>query len=307
MLDMTENEQTAFLEIKERLSTSLFRFLLESIDILSTKYGSSYISHANYYSETLKAAFGNKSWPDWPVDGFVAWTRAILREENYFDKFDVYSRSIDDFSFIKRNIYENPAVMEDYYLVGLYLTYILWPHQYELLSFFIENFITPYNGNGKLSEWGIGHGLLSLTALNRWKNTHLLGYDISPYSLNFAQKILSQAGHNDTELKLGDVIETPLDQKCDYIICGELLEHVANPEGLLRKASDCLLSGGKLFLTTAINAPQEDHIVLFRSLSEVVELLEQSFSILTYDVSTHPNREKDSNPPQVAAFVLENR
>lgn len=73
--------------------------------------------------------------------------------------------------------------------------------------------------------------------------SYCLGIDILAEDLN----ALKGQGFN---VRLHDISERPLDEKFDFIVLGELIEHVGNPEGLLRNSALCLHPSGRLFLTT---------------------------------------------------------
>jgi SAM-dependent methyltransferase len=73
--------------------------------------------------------------------------------------------------------------------------------------------------------------------------SYCLGIDILAADL----EVLREQGYN---VRLHDISESPLDEKFDFVVLGELIEHVGNPEGLLRNSAHCLSSGGRLFLTT---------------------------------------------------------
>ena len=59
------------------------------------------------------------------------------------------------------------------------------------------------------------------------------------------------------------------------ILLIEILEHLTDPEKMIRMAADSLVSGGRLFLTTAIDMPQFDHLYNFVQ-GEIVEMLEKN-------------------------------
>lgn len=88
---------------------------------------------------------------------------------------------------------------------------------------------------------------------------------------------------------------------------GEVLEHVENPHDFIGKMRELLADDGYAFLTTAINAPQPDHIYLFRNLEEVTRLFE-GFTIVDQVVTNTNNYPLEKaikkKAPLVAGFVL---
>jgi len=71
----------------------------------------------------------------------------------------------------------------------------------------------------------------------------VLGVDILPKAV----EDLKARGYN---VLLRDVTADPLDEKFELITCGEVIEHLGNPGGLLKAARKMLLPGGRLVLTT---------------------------------------------------------
>ena len=57
---------------------------------------------------------------------------------------------------------------------------------------------------------------------------------------------------------------------------GEVLEHLDEPLLILNKLSSLLSENGYLWLTTPTNAPALDHVYLFRSRQEIIDLLEEA-------------------------------
>ena len=71
----------------------------------------------------------------------------------------------------------------------------------------------------------------------------------------------------------------------------EVLEHVEHPLLLLDSLRKCLADGGHAFVSVPVNAPEKDHIFLFRSLEEVEHVIIQAgFKILSQRVLYTKNR-----------------
>jgi SAM-dependent methyltransferase len=71
----------------------------------------------------------------------------------------------------------------------------------------------------------------------------ILGVDILP---NEVEKLKSE-GYN---VMLHDITASPLNQKFDLIVVGEVIEHLGNPGSLFTSAQKMLKPGGRLILTT---------------------------------------------------------
>jgi 2-polyprenyl-3-methyl-5-hydroxy-6-metoxy-1,4-benzoquinol methylase len=139
-------------------------------------------------------------------------------------------------------------------------------------------------------EVGIGHGLLSASLLS--SNPELVGYglDISPAAPQISSQVSTffQLGNTITTT-VGDAVEhIPLAHGARYqtMICAEVLEHLQDPARLLRNMHAALEADGILFLTASINMESVDHLYLFRSDDEVVQMMEDSgFKVLNRELA----------------------
>jgi ubiquinone/menaquinone biosynthesis C-methylase UbiE len=292
-----------------RLNRSLFMTLGAAISDLTRDYGPAYLDDFERDLELLRAAFPEKPWPDWAVQGYVRLNKEILKEEMHFRQTGEYTAKPEDLGRVTEEVYDNEDVMDSYYLVGLYGTYFLWPHHYRVLDFFRRSFLRIGPPPRRLAEWGVGHGLLTLEALRQWPEARALIVDVSKHSLGFAGRILGAAAVGGRcEPLQGDVLKLKLADlpTADRIICSELLEHVPDPGLLLDRLCGALAPGGLAYLTGAINAAQPDHVYLFTSDRQLFRLVEDHGLVIKASLTAcHPNREGSENPPAVLAMVVE--
>ncbi|MCB0332932.1 MAG: methyltransferase domain-containing protein [Bdellovibrionales bacterium] len=288
----------------EALRSSFFSFLAKPIDELIAQEGQAYVIGAEKHLERIKTAFPDKPWPKAAVESYTRFNKEILREELEFKKTGRYAMDEATLAEVCEKVYDNPEVMEAYYLEGLYLTYYFWPHHYDLVQYYTSSFVHRFPGGTTLTEWGVGHGFLSLLFLEKWKGMKVRAYDISRHSIAYSEQMFRSAGIADVSFHLADILENECPQT-DALICGELLEHVPDPNLLLQRAAATLAPEGRMFMTAAINAAQEDHVTLFRSDSEVLDLMRaEGFEVESSLTITHPNRVNEEAPPQVVACVL---
>ena len=293
---------------RAHLDKSLFKSLGAAIPELEARFGEAYLDDFEAHLELLGRAFPERPWPAWAVQGFVRFNKEILREESQFRESGEYSAKAEDFDRIVEDTYDNADVMDRFYLVGLYCSYFIWPHHYDILTFFREAFLSGAGAEPeRLAEWGVGHGLFSALALKRWPRAQAELCDISRHSLNFSEALLRASGALDRcRMLLADVTSGELPQPVDRLICGELLEHTPEPQLLLDRIRQSLRPGGIAYLTGAVNAPQSDHVSLFRSGEELTSLVEgRGFRIRQQVSLCHPNRMAEQNPPTVVAMVIE--
>lgn len=309
---MTQDKTTVSFPLVDALQQSLNKTLFGSsssaVDSLLASHGEAYLEDFERYLGLLTRAFPEKPFPQWPARGFQRLGSTILREEIAFKQTGRYSAGPEELESLKEDFYANPEVMEEYYLVGLLCSYFLWPHHYRLLEFYRRSFLDAAPGDGGLvMEWGPGHGLLGLEALYVWRTNPALLIDLSPQSLDFCKGMLSASGMiGRCTLRRGDILSAGDLPAAERIICGELLEHVPDPAALIGGLRSALEKNGRAFLTGAINAPQPDHIFLFRNERELIDLVEsEGLSVRAHLTVRHPSRQDDDSPPEVTAMVVE--
>jgi SAM-dependent methyltransferase len=293
---------------RSSLDASLFRSLARGIDTLREEFGPEYLADFDLHLRLLHQAHPERPWPNWAANGYISFNRMVLKEELAFRDSGAYSAGAEDMDRIIADIYDNDDVMEKYYLVGLYATYFVWPHHYRMLRYYRSSFLGAEAGEAaRFAEWGVGHGLLSVAALSRWPAAQGWLFDLSQHSLNFARRLLEAAGHGSRcSFVQGDVVAEPDLPVVDRLVCSEVLEHVPYPQTVLEGVRSALAPGGRAFLTAAVDAPQVDHVYLFRSDEEVFAMAAAAGLRLRSHLSVvHPNRTSDPRPPRVVGMVVE--
>jgi Methyltransferase domain len=295
-------------DFRAKLDGSLFRSLAKGIDVIQAEFGPAYLADFEDHLRLLRRAYPERPWPAWAADGFISFNRMVLKEELAFQTSGAYSASAEDIGRVTAEIYDSGKVMDGYYLVGLYVTYFVWPHHYRMLDFYRRNFLGSAAGAAaRFAEWGVGHGLLSAAALTRWPEARAWLFDLSAHSLGFARHLLHAAGHaGRCAFVQGDVVEEPDLPVVDRLVCSEVLEHVPRPDRVLERVRAALAPGGRAFLTAAVNAPQADHVHLFRGDDEVFAMAEAAGLTVGPRLSVvHPSRADDARPPLVVGMVVE--
>lgn len=218
-----------------------------------------------------------------PATAIVEFTMEILRAQALFVETREYSHV--DFEAARREVYDNPAVMEGYYLEGLLLSHAFWPIHFDMHDFFLEEFLGRVPDRGAGVEVGFGHGLYLLEVLSARPGTTARGFDISPYSLRYANRLLRAGGIDPArfDLSLAD-IRYPLevaDASFQWGIFAEILEHIPDPLASLRELRRTLAPGAPVFLTTVVDSNAMDHLFQFEDVDAIRRMIRKAgFDIL---------------------------
>jgi SAM-dependent methyltransferase len=256
--------------------------------------------------ETLSHLFPSPESLEQAIKGYAAFALDAMRRQKRFEKELRYPPKTH--AETSDEIYLNADFMMQQYLPGLLLSHYLWPHHYRQLAFYEHAFLEAIRTQGVASfaEVGIGTGIYSRRLLQGLPDARGKGYDISPASKTYAERHIQAFGLSDRfEVELRDVVTEPVSPvKC--LVCVEVLEHLEDPQAFLRALRAGLAPGGRAFITAALDAPNADHIYLYRKPEEVLEhltaagfTLEQSFLGAAY-----PPAEPGIPVPMAAAFVV---
>lgn len=199
-------------------------------------------------------------------------TMDFLREQIRFSKTGVYR--LDDATLAKKNVYSQPDVMR-YYMVGLFLSYLLWPNHFEILRF-LKTYIQQISSIERYLDIAPGHGLFAVEVMQRFPELRATLLDISETSIRITNEILSAFQIDPSRFGFinGDFLSVPIEgDNFDFISMGEVLEHVNDPAGFLERACRLLRSQGTIFMSTCANCPAIDHVYNFRNANEIRNMI----------------------------------
>lgn len=169
-------------------------------------------------------------------------------------------------------VYRHKETMQQY-MLGLALSYFLWRHQFQLLTFF-RDCIANLSSCSQLLEVGCGHGLLLMELLkNSGGNIDVI--DISRQSIDMTSGLLHATLPEDRRCRFFhcDIFDYRTDRRYDFITIGEVLEHVDRPVELLKRLAALLTPGGGIFVTTCANCPAIDHVYHFNNVREIKDVI----------------------------------
>lgn len=193
----------------------------------------------------------------------------MRREMKYFSIYGEYSCKNQEEAYNK--VYSNPEVM-GYYMNALILTNLLWSHHFEMFDYFsvIIKHLPIKSAHKRVLDVGSGHGLYIDAVRRSNGNSKIDILDISASSLKVIKEMIGGEGLNFIQ---SDILEYDSKDKYDFIILGEILEHMDNPLELLKKAEELLHEDGLMWISVPTNAPAIDHVYLFKNEKEVLDLI----------------------------------
>jgi 2-polyprenyl-3-methyl-5-hydroxy-6-metoxy-1,4-benzoquinol methylase len=179
-------------------------------------------------------------------------------------------------SQVREQVYEQYSSMK-MRVIGLLLTYILWPNHYHMFRLFKE-----YLGGQNIKNYlevGAGHGLFLAEALQHNEGMNATIIDISQASIDVSAEILEGFGVDPAAVTMlcGDFLTFNLhNDRFDFIVMGEVIEHVDDPLRFLRTAKELLSSDGTIYMSTCANCPSVDHVYHFHDVEQIRELIQES-------------------------------
>lgn len=206
---------------------------------------------------------------------YLKMIRDMRTEGLYFYKHGKYR--CENQKIANEYVYSKPDVMS-YYMHALLVSQILWKHHFNIFVHFQQQLKTlfPANAALKILDVGPGHGFFSFIVKKEFPAYSKIDIvDISETSLEMTKRIL---GTDQGKIKytLSDIFDYQVSEKYDFIVLGEVIEHLDDPGAILMKLANLMHKEGLLWITTPTNSPALDHVYLFRDKEEVLTLIKNS-------------------------------
>ena len=221
----------------------------------------------------VKAYFYDLSLTSERVAGdYLKMIKDMRTEGLYFYKHGKYR--CDNQYIANEYVYSKPEVMT-YYMNALLVSQVMWIHHFNIFMYFQDNLKTLFKNHSKpkILDIGPGHGFFSYLVKKEFPDYEKIDIvDISETSLEMTKNIIGFDGEKIKYYKL-DIFEYDDTNKYDFIVLGEVLEHLDDPKRILIKLSNLLKKGGLLWITTPTNSPALDHVYLFKTKEEVLNLI----------------------------------
>ncbi len=206
---------------------------------------------------------------------YLKMIKDMRTEGLYFYKHGKYR--CDNQAIANEYVYSKPEVMT-YYMNALLVSQVMWKHHFNIFMYFQSHLKPLFKNHSSLSilDIGPGHGFFSYLTKKEFPDYEKIDIvDISDTSLQMTKNIIGFDEHKIKYFKQ-DIFEYDNSNKYDFIVLGEVIEHLDNPKQILRKLSKLLKPNGILWLTTPTNSPALDHVYLFKTKEDVFSLIDES-------------------------------
>jgi len=266
---MTTSSENHFGSLVQRISETN-PFQRKKIENLLADKNSKFIEEANEKLRILLKTLPNGIQPTEGIELIAQYFNKMsldfLREQIKFQRSHCYP--IASQAVARASVYDSVDIMT-YYMYGLFASYYLWPNHNKILNFFKATVEKMDQKNNQL-EVAPGHGLFTYIFRSLQPDCHSTLIDISSTSLEISRKFLDASGVNrKVSYVCNDFVNFQANKQFDFIVMGEVLEHVEDPGSMLAAAKSVLSNDGEIFITTCTDAPAIDHVYHFKAVDEI--------------------------------------
>jgi len=252
--------------------------LVDAVDRLTEEFGDEYQDSVETYVGRLGSAddSGEDSPIDLAVDGYIEMTVDTLRLQADYFRTGVFASDPTDF---EAGLHDDPELMLERYLPGLYLAQVFWPNHYRKHRWFADHYLPLVEADHRVLDVGTGPGTFGTAC--RTRSNDVTFNDLSPHSETFVKRIYPDADHT---FVTESFLDADFGGTFDHIIFSEVVEHLPDPPAGMDRLHELLAPGGKAFFSTATNAAFYDHTIIFETEAEIDALLDRhGFDVLDRD------------------------
>lgn len=238
------------------------------------------------------------------LDGYAEFCNDSMRNQVFFEKNGRYKAS--NYAEVARDMYHNEEHMNRRYLPGMFTSHYVWPQHYHMAKGFKDLLLPRLRDTKVFYEVGVGCGVYSKLTLQHIPGSRGVGFDISQFALDYTQWMLGRFDLADRFKTVNLDISRGYAEKCDFMICQEVLEHLENPAEFCTWLFDMVRPGGYAYITAAFNAAHSDHIYLFRKPDELEDMVRAAgFQPLHSQEEFAPGRKPRNITPSLAGFFCQ--
>jgi SAM-dependent methyltransferase len=262
----------------------------------------------NPLARWAEAAYGSDVF-DVAARGYAEYCVGIAKAYKIYERAGIYTP--ESMPEIMSGVYEDEGYMVPYMWAAI-LIYPFWPSMVSHIAMFRDDFVRRLPRNATVRELAAGHGVLSLLAAEERSDIQIEGTDISPPAVAVANRLLAVSRHaGRVKFTVKDALKADdreSDGKCQGVISGMLAEHLSDPRPLFKAISRQVSQDGLVFLSTALESPQRDHVFEYNQESQPLLMAETAglrVSRLVSDSSAVPPGSRFL--PRATAMILRSR
>lgn len=280
-------------------------YLASVIDKQYGEFGSEWLSEFDTDLATFFA--GDMEKLRLATQGYIKFALDGMLLQKRFDKTGRYEPKTYDQAAAE--VYQNEQYMHTLYLPGIYLSHFLWRHHFMQHLYFLDQFVPKVKAHGGTTYYdvGVGTGFYLREMLRRVPGLRGHGFDLSPSSLSYTDRMVAAFGLRDRcTLNLQNILTDPPSPPASFLTNVEVLEHLEDPLAFLKGLNKLLAPGGLGMITAAVTAPNADHIYLYNSVDELVaQAMEAGFIVIDSreDKAYEPRRPNESAPRNAIVIV----
>lgn len=257
----------------------------------------------------LERMFGAVEGPEFAkaLDGYVEFSIDAARNQEYFLKHGRYKAS--EFSEVKRDLLDNPDHMLGNYLPGMFVSHYFWPHHYRMGRRYRSEIMPEVRKRSPslFVEVGTGSAMYTNLTMAELPKVRGIGYDISAHSVTFGKRVAKAFDFADRFIFVQqDAFKNPPEERADYIVSQEVLEHLEDPLTFCKSLCRILKDDGCAYITAAITAAHSDHIYLFNNPGELSAMLEAAGfrSVMEVEEASIDTRVPEKTPRIVGHLLV---
>lgn len=203
------------------------------------------------------------------------WTCDRLRDEELFFHREGRYR-LSTFEEADAEVYSNNAYMERY-VDGLLLSQVMWYNHVASCSYYFRTAPMMIPVGARMLEIGPGHGMMTYLAVRDFGLSSATAWDLSPVSVEHTRSGLAKLGVTNVNCAVRNALSvSETDEKFDFIVLSEVLEHIEDPIAVMEKLRHIIAPEGVIFVNVPINSPSPDHLYLMRTPDEARDLLRKA-------------------------------
>jgi 2-polyprenyl-3-methyl-5-hydroxy-6-metoxy-1,4-benzoquinol methylase len=262
----------------------------------------------NPLARWAESAYGSNVF-DVAARGYTEYCIGVAKAHKIYERAGSYTP--ESMPEIMSGVYEDEGYMVPYMWAAV-LIYPFWPSMVSHIAMFRDEFVRRLPRDATVRELAAGHGVLSLLAAEERPDIQIEGTDISPPAVAVANRLLAVSGHaGRVKFTVKDALNADdrgSDGKCQGVISGMLAEHLSDPRPLFKAISRQISQDGLVFLSTALESPQRDHVFEYNQESQPLLMAETAglrVSRLVSDASAAPPGSRFL--PRATAMILRSR